>query len=338
MNAFDVAIGSVACLALWVRRTRPVLVALFATVASALFAMAAGAALVAIFNAAMRARTRALLAVVLLAVSASAIFPLANPTVAPILRQRFPGFMMTAIALGWGLFVRARRELIMSLRERAERLEAEQHQHVEQARDAERRRIAHEMHDVLAHRLSLLSLQAGALELRSDAAAEIVAQTTSIRTSAATALEELRDVIAVLRDDADATTRPPQPTLAQLPALLEESRSTGMNVQARIDVPHADSLPGALARTAYRVVQEGLTNARKHAPGATVQVTVSADPRTGLVVEVVSQGAARMPEGDSGRAGLIGLSERLALVGGRLEHGPGANGGFVLRASLPWSP
>ncbi len=168
--------------------------------------------------------------------------------------------MATAIAVGWGLFVRVRRELIISLRERAERLEAEREQHVEQAREAERRRIAREMHDVLAHRLSLLSLQSGALELRPDATAEETAQAAAIRTSAATAVEELREVIAVLREDSGQTTAPPQPMLAQLPALLEESRSAGMRVHARIDVTDANRVPDAVGRTAYRVVQEGLTN------------------------------------------------------------------------------
>lgn len=140
------------------------------------------------------------------------------------------------------------------MRERAAQLEAEQERHVEQARDAERRRIAREMHDVLAHRLSLLSLQAGALELRADATAE-VAQAAAIRSSAAGALAELRDVIAVLREDVDDTLRPPQPRLAQLPGLFDEASSAGMKLRARIDVPDTESLPDALGRAAYRVVQ-----------------------------------------------------------------------------------
>ena len=103
--------------------------------------------------------------------------------------------------VGWGLFVRAQRELVLSLRERAERLEAEQRLRVEQAREAERRRIAREMHDVLAHRVSLLSLHAGALEFHPDASAEEVAEAAAvIRASAHAAMQELRDVIGVLRE------------------------------------------------------------------------------------------------------------------------------------------
>jgi signal transduction histidine kinase len=343
-NALDLAVGLVACLALWLRRSRPVPVAVLTLAASALVAMAGGAALVAMLNAAIRAPRRALLPVAVLALAASAIFPLLNPGAGPFLEQLLVGLLLTAVAIGWGLFVRARRELIGSLRERAERLESEQRWHVERARETERRRIAHEMHDVLAHRLSLLSVHAGALEFRPDAPAEDVAEAAAvIRTAASAALEELRDVIGVLRDGAEESAEPPQPTLAQLPALLEESRSAGMRVRAQIDAPAAESMPDALGRTAYRVVQEGLTNARKHAPNAAVEVTIAADARAGLVVEVVSRrpvgvGAKAALATSGGGAGLIGLAERLALVGGELEHGPDTNGDFVMRATLPRVP
>jgi signal transduction histidine kinase len=343
-NVVDVAVGSVACLGLWLRRSRPVRVAVFAVTASAFFAMAGGAGLLAIFNAAIRAPRRALVPLAVLSLAASAVFPLVNPGAGAFLEQLLLGWLLTAVAIGWGLFVRARRELISSLRERAERLESEQRWHVERAREAERRRIAHEMHDVLAHRLSLLSVHAGALEFRPDARAEDVAEAAAvIRATASAALEELRNVIGVLRDDATDAAEPPQPTLAQLPALLEESRAAGMTVRARIAAPAPESLPDPLGRTAYRVIQEGLTNARKHAPDAAVEVTIASDPRAGLVVEVVS----RRPVGASvnatlaltgGGTGLIGLAERLALVGGELEHGPDTNGDFIVRATLPWVP
>jgi signal transduction histidine kinase len=343
-NVIDFAIGSVACLGLWLRRSRPVAVAVLAVVASALFAMAAGGALAAMFNLAIRAPRRTLVPVAALAVLASAIFPLVNPGAGPFFEQLLLGWLLTAVAMGWGLFVRARRELIGSLRERAERLESEQRWHVERAREAERRRIAHEMHDILAHRLSLLSIHAGALEFRPDAPPEDVAEAAAvIRATASAALDELRDVIGVLRDDAEKSAEPPQPTLAQLPTLLEESRSAGMTVREEIDAPAAEAVPDALARTAYRVVQEGLTNARKHAPNAAVKVTIAADGRGGLVVEVLSRrpvgvGASNALGSSGGGAGLIGLAERLALVGGELVHGPDVNGDFVLRATLPRVP
>lgn len=140
----------------------------------------------------------------------------------------------------------------------------------------------------------------------------------------------------------NGTPEPPQPTLDQIPSLVEESRAAGMRVRAQIEAP-AQTLPAALGRTAYRVVQEGLTNARKHAPGAAVDVAVSASAGEGLVVEVVSRrpvgvavaaGSERMPGAGTG---LVGLAERVALAGGELRHGPDAAGDFVLRATLPWA-
>ena len=346
LTSLDLAFGVLACLALWALRSRPV-AALVPIAAAAFSPLALGAALVAMSTAASRVRGPALLPFALLATASSVLFPLVNPAAGAILRPAFPAFLLTAIAFGWGMFIRARRDLVASLHERAERLEADQQRSAELAREGERRRIAREMHDVLAHRLSLLSVHAGALEFRPDAPATEIAQAAAvIRTSAAAALGELRQVVTVFREDADEDTGPPQPALAQLPALIEESRSAGMTLRAHIDVPDAGSLPAALGRTAYRVVQEGLTNARKHAPGATVDVTVATDGRAALLAEVVSYGRGStlapgiLPPSGAGAgagagAGLIGLAERLALVGGALEHGPNAAGDFVLRATVP---
>jgi signal transduction histidine kinase len=338
----DFIVGTAVCATLWVRRRYPVEVAVIAVVVSTFFAMAGGAALVAIFNAAIRASRRALVGIVALALVSLAIFPLLYPTGAWWSEFLF-GCLLIAVALGWGLFTRARREVIRSLRDRAERLESEQRLRVSQAREAERRRIAREMHDVLAHRLSLLSVHAGALEFRPDASPEEVAEAAAvIRETAQTALEELRDVIGVLRDEAEErAVQPPQPTLAQLPALIEESREASMNVRLDMDDPIGAELPVALGRTAYRVVQEGLTNARKHAPGAAVDVSVSTDDTPALVVAVVSRSPVRVPaarQAEVSGAGLVGLAERVSLAGGALQHGPNENGDFVLRATLPWTP
>jgi signal transduction histidine kinase len=345
LDAFDVAFGVLACLALWARRSVPA--AVLAAIAAASFSpLAAGAGLVAIFTAASRTRGRALVVVALLVAAGSVVFPLVNPAVGELVpvRQTFPGVMFAVIAFGSGLLVRARREQVASLRERARRLEADQQRSLELAREAERRRIAREMHDVLAHRLSLLSLHAGALEFRPDASAAEIAQAAAvIRTSAAAALGDLREVITVLRDDAYVTAGPPQPTLAQLPALIEESRTAGMLVRARLDLHDAELLPAAVGRTVYRVMQEGLTNARKHAPGAPVAVTVTSNGRPGLLIEVISGRAASAgsqgtPPVSGTGAGLIGLAERVTLAGGTLEHGTNAAGEFVLRATLPAPP
>ncbi len=342
-SVVDVVLGVVAFVAVWFRRSRPLAVGVIAGACSLASGLAGGPALVALFNVAVRGSRRGILVVVALAFASTAIFPLFYGGSEPYGLQIVLGVLITGVVVGWGLFVRIQRELVLSLRERAATLEAEQRLRVDQAREAERLRIAREMHDVLAHRVSLLSLHAGALEFHPDASAEEVAAAAGvIRASAHAALEELRDVIGVLREGPPASApEPPQPTLADIPALVEECQAAGMRVRCGLDVPADAALPTALGRAAYRIVQEGLTNARKHAPGAAVEVTISARPGGVLAVEVVSRpavgAAARGPFALPGAGtGLVGLAERVELAGGELEHGPGATGDFVLRATLPW--
>ena len=343
LDWLDVAVGVVACAALWWRRAYPVAVFVVVVAAAAFSPLALGAGLVAVGTAASRARGRAVVAVVVTSATASVVFPLVNPSAGEILRVGFPAFLLTVIAFGWGLYLRVRRELVASLRERAQRLEADQQRSAEQAREAERRRIAREMHDVLAHRLSLLSVHAGALEFHPDAPpGEIAEAATVIRTSAAAALADLRQVITVLREDSPATDGPPQPGFGQLADLLEESRAAGMTLHAHMDLPGRARASETAGRTVYRVIQEGLTNARKHAPGAPVQVTVTTDGEA-VIAEVISRRAtvttSPVPAAAAGAgAGLVGLAERVALASGRLEHGPNAIGDFVLRATIPRQP
>lgn len=345
--ALDIALGVVACCSLWWRRSRPFGVALFAGVLGIGFSVPAGAGLLAYFSAVLRVSPRAIGVLTLLAVAAAFVTPLLYDNAETYLFEVSFGLLVTAIALGWGLFVRVQRELVRSLHDRTAQLQSEQLLRVEQAREAERRRIAREMHDVLAHRISLLSLHAGALEFRPDAPPPEIAEAAGVvRATAHAALEDLRDVIGVLRDDegeADAgTPEPPQPTLAQVPALVQESRDAGMRVRCGIDLGgrERDALPDTLGRTVYRVVQEGLTNARKHAPGAAVEVEIAAaeDPAR-LVVAVLSRrsvlaGAPAAPLPGAG-TGLVGLAERVTLAGGELEHGPDVRGDFRLQATLP---
>ena len=244
-----------------------------------------------------------------------------------------------AALVGWGQQTQSRRALIGSLRERADRAEAEQAVKVAQARQLERNRIAAEMHDVLAHRLSLLSTYAGAVEYRPDAAPEQVAKAAAVlRAAAHQALEDLREVIGVLRADeltADGHCRP-QPVLDDLPGLVQEARDAGQPVELVEDLPAGGVAPGGTGRTVYRVVQEGLTNARKHAAGQPVTVLVRGWPGEGLLVEVANPlGAASSTPGSG--TGLVGLAERMSLCGGRIEHGS-ADGRFRLQAWLPWPP
>jgi len=244
-----------------------------------------------------------------------------------------------AALLGWGQWTQARRQLVDSLRERARRAEAEQGRRVAEARTLERTQMAREMHDVLAHRLSLLATYAGALEYRPDSSPEKLAKAAGvIRTGVHQALDELREVISVLRDTEidELPGGRPQPTFGDLAALVTESREAGTTISYDDRVADPTTLPPATGRTAYRVVQEGLTNARKHAAGHPVWLTVTGEPGDGLRIELVNPASNGTPLAPGSGTGLVGLTERVHLAGGTLDHGKAPGGGFRLEASLPW--
>jgi signal transduction histidine kinase len=243
-----------------------------------------------------------------------------------------------AALLGWGTWAQAREALLNSLRERAHRAEAEQHRRIAEARLAERTRMAREMHDVLAHRLSLLAVYAGALEYRPDAPPHRLAEAAGvIRAGVHQALDELREVVTVLRQDPDGgePDNPPGPGLDDLPRLIRESAAAGLQVSFddRVGLP-AEVTP-VTGRTAYRIVQEALTNARKHAAGHPVCVVLSGRPGGRLTVDVRNRLAAAAPGLPGAGLGLLGLAERVALAGGELRHHTD-NGHFHLYAELPW--
>ncbi|MFC0532747.1 sensor histidine kinase [Phytohabitans kaempferiae] len=342
-TTLDLAMGVLCCFGLWLRRRWPVGVAVVVTAAGLYSATSLGAAVVAFFTVVVHRRAAAVALVGLFGVVGGVVFAVLRPewSTSPLWTDMIWSVVVTALILGWGLVVRARRQLVFSLRDRAHRAEAEQQLRVAQARQAERARIAREMHDVLAHRISLLSLHAGALEFRPDAPPEEVARAAGvIRDSAHQALQELREVIGVLREDPaeDAPDRP-QPTLADLPALIDESRAAGMRVRLDHQVADLAEVPAAVGRNAYRIVQEGLTNARKHAYGSTVDVIVAGAAGGGLSVEVRNPWPVGVPVGPEipgTGTGLVGLTERATLAGGRLEHGRTPSGDFRLWAWLPW--
>jgi signal transduction histidine kinase len=338
----DFTAGTATAIALWWRRRWPVHIALILTPIGLFSVSSAVSGLIILFTVAVHRRFVVAAAIGVLSLVSSAGFIGVRP-------EDGTGFWeallwstaATVIAILWGMVVRSRRELVVSLRDRAERAESEQQLRVAQARVLERTRIAREMHDVLAHRISLLSLHAGALEIRPDAApAEVAGAAGVIRASAHQALQDLREVIGVLREEpgGDGAPERPQPTLGELTALADESRAAGAKV--RLDVRIEPSrVPDGTGRTAYRIVQEGLTNARKHAPGTTVSVEVGGEAGTGLVIAirnpwpVAGSPAAAIPGTGTG---LVGLAERAALAGGRLAHGRTGENEFVLSAWLPW--
>jgi signal transduction histidine kinase len=239
--------------------------------------------------------------------------------------------------LGWGAFARSRRALLMSLRERADRAEAEQGRRVAEARVAERHTLAREMHDVLAHRLSLVATHAGALEYRPDSSPEQLARAAGVvRTGVHQALEELRQVIGLLREDDEGhDDLQPQLTLTDLPRLVAEAREADQPVRLREEVADTAALPPAAARAAYRVAQEGLTNARKHAAGQPVDLLVSGGPGSRLLIELSNPVVDAVSTVPGSGLGLVGLTERVRLAGGRLDHQI-VGGEFRLSAWLPW--
>jgi signal transduction histidine kinase len=241
-----------------------------------------------------------------------------------------------AALLAWGARARSQVALLMALRERAHRAERDADQRLHQARLAERRRIAMEMHDTLAHRLSLLAASAGAVEFRPDAAPEKLATAAGvIRSGATMALTELREVIGLLRDDEDERMdrERPQPGWSDVDRLVTEARAAGASIEVQRDV--VAEPPALTGRTGYRLVQEALTNARRHAPGQPVRLAVAGRPGGRLTITVSNP----LPTADSGPVrpgnGLIGMEERLHQVGGELLAEV-ATGQFRLHAWLPW--
>ncbi|MDF5753947.1 histidine kinase [Spongiactinospora sp. TRM90649] len=332
----DQLTGVLGCAAVWLRRRHPVRLAVVLIVLSAFSETVAGAMLVAVFTVAVHRAPRVTWRLLALAFAAAVIYVVLRPEAdIPAALVLLFGLAVQSAAAGWGLFVHHRRRLVLSLRERAEHAESEARLRAEQAQQEVRQAIAREIHDVLGHRLSLLSVHAGALEYRPDAPAEdITLAAKVIRESAHRALQDLREVIGVLRAPVGEL---PQFGLADLEPLAEESGHAGMRVKLRRELP--GPAPERAGRTAYRVVQEALTNARKHAPGADVEIGVTGEPGRGLTVDVRNSAPAKAaPPGPSAGQGLAGLAERVALVDGRLEHGPTPEGGWRLTAWLPWPP
>ncbi|MER7752120.1 histidine kinase [Kitasatospora sp. NPDC097643] len=280
--------------------------------------------------------------------------------------------LVQAATLSVGLWLHGRRVLIRTLHEQVDALRRERELRVEQTRAAERARIAREMHDVLAHRLSLLVLHAGVL--RDQARAGTVAADPDrlthrlelLRTTAARSLDDLRDVLGALRADPpphstdaggagglagaasvarvagaagppvpDGTTRVPAPALRDLTELVGEATQAGQRVELAL-VGDPETVPTTHRLAVHRLVQEALTNARKYAHAAPVTVRVSyGTPATTVEVRNGPGEAALNGPGSGGGYGLVGLTERVGALGGHLDAGPDGGGGFRLSARLP---
>jgi signal transduction histidine kinase len=249
------------------------------------------------------------------------------------------GFLVQCIAVvALGLYVATRRASLDALRERAERLDRERELLADRAVAEERVRIAQELHDVVAHNVSLIVVKAQALgaTVPDDRVADA---TEGIADLGRQAMTEMHRTLKLLRTtDDDAAERSPQPGLGNLDKLLEQSRAAGLDVHLAVEGEPRE-LPHSLDLSAFRIVQEALTNVLKHAGHAHADVTVGYRPRT-LELSVVDSGngttAPRSGFASAGGHGLVGMRERAALFGGTLTARPRAERGFEVTAILPY--
>ena len=336
----DIALGVPAVVLVFFRRRWPVTVAVATAVLSSASSLAAGPATLAMVSLATRRRWVQIVPVALLNLASAQVFTKVQPS-----SEQDPEWLTLATNVvfisaftAWGMYIGSRRELLFTLRHRAERAEAEQEMRVAQARTSEQARIAREMHDVLAHRISQISMHAGALSFREDLTADQMRDSAAvIQEKAHEALTDLRGVLGVLRDDdTGALLDRPQPTYADLPALVAEAHESGLHIELVDRVDPTEAMPDVVGRTLYRIMQEGITNVRKHAPGALLTIELSGSPEHGvdfLLRNPLGFGPTSTP---GAGLGLIGLSERAELRGGRLEHRRDGQS-FVVSGWIPWA-
>jgi signal transduction histidine kinase len=237
---------------------------------------------------------------------------------------------MAVVPAVLGYSQRARQGMADRLAEIEEAREHEQLLLTQQALAAERAQLAREMHDVVSHQVSLIAVQAGALQVKAqDDESRTIA--TTIRRLSVTTLEELRHMVQVLRvSGTRATELTPQPTLEQLNTLV-----SGSGIEAALHTERIVGLDPAGQRAIYRTVQEALTNARKHAPGAPVSVAVVNRGEGADVTVVNAPGSRPVLELPGSRHGLLGLRQRAELLGGRFDAGPTPDGGWAVRMWVP---
>jgi signal transduction histidine kinase len=248
--------------------------------------------------------------------------------------RSFLEFVVASAALGFGMLLRSRGTLI---EERDASVAAHTATLREQSLLAERARIGRELHDVVAHHISAIAIQAESARFTIPALPEEGADRfAAIGDSARAALDEMRRLLGVMRAPFDAAELEPQPGFDQLSALIDEHRTLGGDVRFSVRGPVA-ALPGAVELVANRVVQEALTNVRRHADGAAVEVSVDYTP-TLLRVAVRDHGPGRsrgFSDAEAGGFGLVGMGERVEAIGGTLTAGDHAEGGFEIVADLP---
>ena len=293
----------------------------------------AAAPLIGLYTVATLCERRVSLAALVLTVPVSVVTTL----VVPSGDQLFDPILAAACSLGaWGLgvYVETRRKYRRELERRAAFIERERQQLARLAAHEERAAIARELHDIVAHSVTVMLVGVrGARDVLRSQPEVADATLGKVETSGEQSLVELRRILALLREPADAAESRPQPSLAQLDDLVAEYRSAGLPVMLE-RIGDQRPLPGGVELSVYRIVQEALTNVLKHARASSVVVTL-AFRDSGLELEVVDDGAPLRRNGDVPGHGLVGMRERVALLGGELETGRRASGGFRVAARLP---
>lgn len=348
----DLALGLTSMVLVGLRDRAPVTIALLLCAAAGFSVFAVAPWLLAVASLSTR-RSLRLVALLLAATVASSVLaelmmplpvgdmPVDGPWM--VVGVTLTGMVLIAVPVLSGWVLGARRALVESLRNEARAAESERRLAGEQARTEERIRISREIHDEVGHRLSLIALHAGALEYREGLTVEQVQHEAGvIRSSAHQAMGEVRRTLQVLRDD-ESRHRPedPDPGLvleARIRHLAQEADDAGSPTTVHVSAPLAE-LPSSSARHVHRIVQEALTNALRHAPGAPVEITLDGRPGDRLRLTVANPRSPRTPEdapaGAGGGLGLVGARERAELAGGQLVTEAGEDE-FLVRAWVPW--
>ena len=343
VDALALAVTALAGASLAVRRRLPMAVFAVTLAASVIYAARgypAGPALlivlVSIYTAASRdRRLRALALGVIAAVGIGAARMLFTDETLGEVTGKALGWIGAALFLGWA--VANRRAFVAEIRDRAERAERTREQEAQRRVDAERLRIARELHDVLAHGISTINVQAGVAAHLNARQPELASEALeTIKRLSKEALSELREILDVLRAVDGPDQREPVARLAQLDALIARVTRAGLEVHVRVQ-GQARTVPVAVDLAAYRIVQEALTNVIRHAGSTTASLALRYSEQE-LVIDVLNDGNGQSPHNgsaDSTGYGLIGMRERAESLGGTFEACPHPGGGFHVRAALP---
>jgi signal transduction histidine kinase len=283
-------------------------------------------------------RGRALVGLAVLVLTA-VVWSVRDPVQTDIHRHLTSSVWLSPVVIAWllGAYLRTRRLYVVQLHERAARAEHEREERAEAAVTSERARIARELHDILAHNVSVMVVQAEAADemLDRDMPDRARVPVWKIQETGRLALADMRRMLGILREVGSQPVVAPQPGIANLELLLAKVRESGLPVDLEVSGA-PEELPPGIDLSAYRIVQEALTNSLRYAGPARARVVVRFAPGS-LELEIEDDGAGAPTDGQAGH-GLIGMRERVALFGGRLEVGPKAEGGYRVCAHLPLEP